>query len=159
MVPGSHSRHTSYLYHSCSVAKSCLTLQRHGLQHTCFPFPSVSPRVCSNSCPLSRWCHSTISSSVAPFSCPQSCPASGLFQWVSSSHQVAKLLELQLQRQSFQGIIQDWFPLGLTGWISLQSKGLSRVFSNTTVQKHQFFHAQPSLWSNSHIHTWLLEEP
>ena len=78
----------------------------------------------------------------------------GLLQWVSSSYQVAKVLEFQLQHQSFQ-----WFPLGWTGWISLQSKGLSRVFSNTTVQQHQFFGAQPSLWSNSHIHTWLLEKP
>ena len=82
----------------------------------------------------------------------------GLFQWVSSSHQVAKLLELQLQHQSFQWI-PNWSPLGWTGCISLQSKGLSRVFSNTTVQKHQFFSAQLSLWSNSHIHTWLLEKP
>ena len=81
----------------------------------------------------------------------------GLFQWVSSSHQVAKVLELHLKHQSFQSI-QDWFPLGLTGLISLLSKGLSRVFSNTTVQKHQFFSAQLSLWSNSHIHTWLLEK-
>ena len=82
----------------------------------------------------------------------------GLFQWVSSLHQVAKVLELQLQHQSFQWIIQDWSPLGLTGLTSLQSKELSRVFSSTTVQKHQFFGAQPSLWSISHIHTWLLEK-
>ena len=76
-----------------------------------------------------------------------------LFKWVSSSHQVAKVFEFQLPMY-----IQDWFPLGLTGWISLQSKGLSRVFSNTTIQKHQFFGAKLSLWSNSHIHTWLLEK-
>ena len=82
----------------------------------------------------------------------------GLFQWVSSSHQGAKVLELQFQHQSFQLNIQDWFPLGLTGWISLLSKELSRVFSNTTVQKHQFFSTHLSLWSNSHIHTWLLEK-
>ena len=82
----------------------------------------------------------------------------GLYKWVSSSHQVAKVLELQ--HQSFQWMnIQDWVPLWLTGWIFLQSKGLSRVFSNTTTQKHQFFSAQPSLWSNSHIHTWPLEKP
>ena len=80
----------------------------------------------------------------------------GLFQWVSSSHQVAKVLELQLQHQSFQ-YIQDWFPLRLTGLISLLSKGLSRVFSNNIVQKHQFFSAHFSLWFKSHIHTWLLE--
>ena len=78
-----------------------------------------------------------------------------LFQWADSSHQVAKVLEFQ--HQPFQ-TIQGWFPLGLTGWISLQSKGLSRVFSSTTVWKHQFFGSQPSLWSNSHNHTWLLEK-
>ena len=83
----------------------------------------------------------------------------GLFQWVSSSHQVAKVLEFQLQHQSFQMNIQDQLPLGWTGWISLQSKGLSRVFSNTKVQKHQFFSTQLSLQSNSHIHTRLLEKP
>ena len=89
------------------------------------------------------------------------CQHQGLFQWVSSLNQVAKVLALQLQPQSFQWIfsIQGWIPLGLTGLISSQSKGLSRAFSNTTVQKHQFFSAQPSLWSNSHIHTWLLEKP
>ena len=82
----------------------------------------------------------------------------GPFQWVGSLHQAAKVFELQ--HQSFQWMnIQDWVPLWLTGWIFLQSKGLSRVFSNTTTQKHQFFSAQPSLWSNSHIHTWPLEKP
>ena len=83
----------------------------------------------------------------------------GPFQWVSSSHQVAKVLELQLQHQVISMNIQDWLPLGLISWISLQSKGLSGVFSNTTVQKHRFFDTQLSLWSNSHIHTWLLEKP
>ena len=84
----------------------------------------------------------------------------GLFQWVSSSHQVAKVLEFQLQHQSFQWThTLDWSPLGWTGWISSQSKGLSRVFSNTTVKKHQFFSAQLSSQSNTHIHTWLLEKP
>ena len=83
----------------------------------------------------------------------------GLFIWVSSSHQVAKVLEFQLQHQSFQRIFKDWFPLGWTGWISLQSKGLARVFSNTTVQKHQFFGTQLSSQSNSHIHTWPQEKP
>ena len=89
------------------------------------------------------------------------CQHQGLFQWVSSLNQVAKVLALQLQPQSFQWIfsIQGWIPLGLTGLISSQSKGLSRAFSNTTVRKHQFFSAQLSLWSNSHIHTWLLEKP
>ena len=83
----------------------------------------------------------------------------GLFQWVRSLRQVAKVLEFQLQLNVPPMNIQDWFPLGLTGWISLQSKGLSRVFSNTTVQKHQFFSTQLSLWSKSHIHTWLPEKP
>ena len=103
----------------------------------------TSPGVCSNSCPSSQRCQPTISSSIIPFfSCFKSFPASGSLceeQWVCSLHQVAKVLEFQLQH------IQGWFPLGLTGWISLQSKGLSRVFSNTTVQKHQFFDAQLSL--------------
>ena len=83
----------------------------------------------------------------------------GLFQWVNSSHQVAQVLEFQLQHQSFQWAPKDWSSLGWTGWISLQSKGLSRVFSNTTVQKHQFFSSQLSSQSNSHIHTWSLEKP
>ena len=83
----------------------------------------------------------------------------GLFKWVSSSRQVAKVLEFQLQHQSFQWtFFQGWLPSGLTGLISLQSKGLSRIFSNTTARKHQLFSPQPSLWSNSHIHTWLLEK-
>ena len=87
------------------------------------------------------------------------CQHQGLFQWVSSSHQVPRVLELQLQHQFFQWIIRvDWFPLGLTGLISLQSKGLSRVFSSTAIWRHQFI-IHPSLWSNSHIHTWLLEKP
>jgi len=113
---------------------------------------SLFPGVCSDSCPRSQWCHPTISSSVVPFSCLQSFPASGFFPWVSSSHQVAEVLELPMN-------IQGWFPLGLTGLISLQSKGLWRVFSSTTVQKNQFFGTQLSLWSNSHICTWLMEKP
>ena len=101
-------------------------LRPHGLQHSRLSCPSLSPRVSWNSCPLSRWCYPTISSSVALFSsCPQSFPASES----GSSHQVAKILELQLKRQYFQWIFQCWFALGLTGLISLQSKGLSRVFS------------------------------
>ena len=127
----------------------------HALQHTRFPSPSPSPRVYSNSCPLSKWCHPIISSSVIPCSsCPQSFPASGSFlmsQVFASGGQSIGASASVLPMN-----IQDWFPLGWTGWISLQSKGLSRVFSNTVVQKHQFFGTQPSLWSNSHIHTWLL---
>ena len=132
-------------------------LQPHGLQHTRLPCPSPSPRACSNSHPLSRWCY-PISSSVIPFSsCLQSFPSSGSFQmsllFASGGQNIgtsASVLPMN---------IQGWFPLGLTGLISLQSKGLWRVFSNTSAQKHQFLGAQPSLWSNSHIHTWLLEKP
>ena len=117
----------------------------HGLQYTRLPCPSPTPGVYSNSCPLSQWCHPTISSSVVPSPFRlQSFPASESFKWVSSSHPMAKVLEFQLQHQSFQ-CIMDWFPLGWTGWISLQSKGLSRLFSNTTVLKHQLFGAQLSL--------------
>ena len=115
------------------------SLRPHGLQHIRLPSPSLSPGVCSNSCPLSSWCHPTISFSVTAspptFNLSQH---QDLFQWVDSLHQVAKVLELLLQHQSFQINIQGWFPLGLTGLILL-SEGLSRVFSNTTVQKHQFF--------------------
>ena len=143
---------------SCSVAQSCPTLRPHGLQHS-FPYPSPSPGACSNSCPLSRWCYPTISSSVIPFSsCPQSFPASGSFLmsrlFASSGQSIGASVSVLVLLMN----IQDWFPLGLTGWISLQPKGLSRVFSNTTVQNHQFFGAQPSLWSNSHIRTWLMEK-
>ena len=106
------------------------SLQPHEPQHTRPPCPSPAPRVYPNPCPLSRWCHPTISSSVFPFSSvPQSFPAPESFQWVSSLHQVAKVLEIQPQHQSFH---QDW-SLGWTGWISLQTNRLSRVFSNTTV--------------------------
>ena len=134
------------------------SLQPHGLQHTRLTRPSLSPGVWSNSCPLSWWCHPTISSSVVPFSsCHQSFPATGSFsmrQLFSSGGQSIGAIAWVLPMN-----IQGWFPLGWTGWISLQSKGLSRVFSNTTVQKHQFFGSQSSSWSNSHIHTWLLEKP
>ena len=144
---------------SCSVGLD--TLWPHGLQHARLPCPSPTHAACSNSCPSSQWCHPTISSSVVPFSsCLQSFPHQGLLWSASSSHHVAKVLELHLQHQwifSPSNEYSEWFPLGLTGWISLQSRGLSRVFPNTTVQKHQFFGAQLSLWSNSHIYTWLLE--
>ena len=116
------------------------SLWPHGLQHTRLPWPSSTPRACSNSCPLSRWCHSTISSSVIPFSsCLQSFPATGSFpmsQFFTLDGQSIGVSALALVLPIN---IQDWFPLGLTGLIFLQSKGLSRVFSNTTVQKHQFF--------------------
>ena len=122
--------------------------------------PSLLPGVCLSSCLLSRWCHPTISSSVPSFSyCPQSFPASGSFpvSWLFTS--AGQSIGASASASVLPMNIQGWFPLGLTGLISLQSKGLSRVFSNTTVQKHQFFSAQLSLWFNSHIHTWLLEKP
>ena len=143
-----------------SISRSCPTLRPHESQHTRPPCPSPSPRVHPNSRASSRWCHPAISSSVVPFSsCPQSLPASEsfpmsqLFTWGGQSIGVsasASVLPMDTQ---------DWSPLEWTGWISLQSKGLSRVFSNTTVQKHWFF-GTPKLssQSNSHIHTWPLEK-
>ena len=125
-----------------SVAKSCLTLVPCGLQHTRLPCPSLSPRIGWNSCSLSRWCHPAISSSVTPFSCLQSFPASGSFpmsQLFASGGQ-----NIGVSASTSVLFTQDWSPLGWSGWISLQSKGLSRVFSNTTVQKHQFFSTQLS---------------
>ena len=113
------------------------SLWPHGLQHTRLPCPSVSPRVCSNSCPLSRWCHPTISSSVVPFSsCPRSFPASGSFQMSQVFSSGGQSIRVSASASVLKISIQDWFPLGWTDWISLQSKGLSRVFSNTTVQKY-----------------------
>ena len=136
------------------------SLRPHELQHARPDCPSQTPGVYSNSCPSSRWCHLPISSSVVPFSsCPQSLPESGsfpmsqLFAWGGQSTGVSASASVLPMN------IQDWSPLGWTGWISLQSKGLSRVFSNTIVQKHQFFSAQLTSQSNSHIHTWLLEKP
>ena len=131
-------------------------LQPHGLQHARLPHPSPTPGAYSSSCPLSWWCHPTISSSIIPFSSRlQSFPASGSFpisQFFASGG-------LSIGASASASVLpmnnHDWFPLGWTSWISLQSKGLSRVFSNTTVQKHQFFGTQPSLWSNSHIHMYI----
>ena len=122
------------------------SLQPHGLQHARLYCPSPTPRACSNSCSLSQWCHLTNSSSVLPFSsCPQSFPAAGSFPmsqlFASSGHSVGVSASASVLPMN----IQDWFLLGWTGWISLVSKGLSRVFSNTKVQKHQFFGAQLSL--------------
>ena len=127
------------------------SLWSHGLHHSRLPYPSLSPRVCSNSCPLSGWCYLTISSSPTLFSfCLQSVPASGSFLmsqlFTTGGQSIGS--SLMLQHQSFQWVFQDWFPLGLTGFILL-SKVFSRVFSSTTIQKHQFFGAQPSFWSNS----------
>ena len=113
------------------------SLQSHGLQHTRPPCPSPTPRVYSNSCPLSQWCHPTISSSVVPFSsCFQSFPASGSFPMSQFFASGGQSIVVSASTSVLPMNTQDWFPLGCTGWISLQSKGLSRVFSNTTFQKH-----------------------
>ena len=137
-----------YMLSSVQFSHSVMSnsLQPHGLLHARHPCPSPTPWACSNSCPSSRWCHSTISSSVFPFSsCLQSFPASGSFPvsqfFTSGAQSIGVLASASVLPMN----IQDWFPLGWTGWISLQSEGLSRVFSNTTVQKHQFFGAQLSL--------------
>ena len=142
---------------SCSVVSN--SSQPHESQHARPPCPSPTPGVHSNSCPSSQWCHPAISSSVVPFSsCPQSLPASGsfpmsqFFAWGGHSIGVSALASVLPVNT------QDWSPLGGTGWTTLQSRGLSRVFSNTTVQKHQFFGAQLSSQSNSHIHTWPREK-
>ena len=151
----------SFQFSSVQFSPSVVSdsLWPHESQHTRPPCPSPTPGVYSDPCPSSRWCHPAISSSVIPVSsCPQSLPASGsfpmsqLFAWGGQSTGVSALASVLPMNT------QDW-SLGWTGWISLQSKGLSRVFSNTTVQKRQFFSTHLSLWSNSHIHTWLLEKP
>ena len=134
------------------------SLWPHGLQHARLRCPSPSPRVCSNSCPLSRWCHPTISSSVAPFSsCLQSFPASGSFPVSQLFASGGQSIEVSASASVLPMNIQDWFPLGLTGLISLLSKGFSRVFSSITVQRHLLFGLQPSLLFSSHICTWLLD--
>ena len=152
----------SIIQRSDQISHSVMSnsLWPHESQQARPPCPSPTPGVYSNSCPLSRWCHPAISSSVTHFSsCPQSLPASGsfpmsqLFTWGGQSIGVLASTSVLLMNT------QDWSPLGWTGWISLQSKELSRVFSSTTVQKHQFFSAQLSSQSNSNIHIWLLEEP
>ena len=144
------------IHHCCHCSVMSDSLWPHGLQHTRLPCPSQSPRPCSNLYPLSQWYHPTISFFVVPFSCFPSFPASGSFpmNWflTSGNQRIGTSASVSVLPMN----IQDWFPLGFTGWISLYSKGLSRVF-NTTVQKLQFFNAQPSLWFNSQIHTWLLE--
>ena len=129
-----------------SVAQSCPTLQPQEPQHARPPGPSPTPWVYPNSCPLSHWCHPTISSSVIPFSsCPQSFPAWGSFPMSQLFASGGQSIGVSDSTSVLPMNIQDWSHLGLTGWISLQSKGLSRVFSNTTVQRHQFFSAQLSL--------------
>ena len=173
--------HAHFPWHLFCIAKICVTMNLlhthcasvqfshsvmsdslwpHESQHARPPCPSPTPKVHPDSRPSSQWCHPAISSSVIPFSsCPQSLPASVFFQlsqlfaWGGQSIGVSALASVLPVNN------QDWSPLEWTGWISLQSKGLSRVFSNTTVQKHQVFSAQPSSQSNSHIHTWPQEKP
>ena len=151
----SYTLHLSLLLFSCSVTSNSLWPTLH-LQHTRLPCPSPFPRVCSNSSPLSWWCHPNVSSSVVPCSsCLQSFPASRSFpvSWLFTSG--GQRIGASASASVLPMNIQGWFPLGLTGLISLQSKRLSRVFSNTIIQKHQFFSAQLSLWFNFHVHTWL----
>ena len=136
------------------------SLQPRELQHTRLPCLLPTPELYSNSCPLSRWCHPTISSSVIPFSsCFQSFSASRSFQMIQLFASGGQSIGVSASTSVLPTNTQDSSPLGWTGWISLQSKGLLRVFSNTTVQKHQFFGTQLSSQSNSHIHTWPLEKP
>ena len=150
------------LFFSCKAMQKVVSdsLWLHKLQYTRLLCPSLSPWVCSNTCPSSQWCHPSISSSVFPFSSYlQSFPASESFpmSWLFSSggQSIGPSASTSVLPMNMQG----WFPLGLTGLISLLSKGLTRVFSSTTFWKHQFFSAHPSLWSSSHICTWLLEKP
>ena len=149
---------STLLYFTCQVVSN--SWRTHKLQHTRLPCPWLSPRVFSNSCPLSRWCHPTISSSIAPFSFfPQSFPASGSFPmsqlFASGDQSIGASALASVLPMNPKGC----FSLGLTVLISLLSKGLSRVFSSTTIRKHQYFAIQPSLWSKSHIHIWLLDKP
>ena len=141
-----------YIFNTVQFSHSVMpdSLRPHGLQHSRPPCPSPTPRVYPDSCPLSRWCHPTISSSVIPFSyCPQSFPASGSFPMSQLSTSGGQSTGVSASTSASTSVLpkntQDWSPLGWTGRISLQSKGLSRVFSNTTVQKYQFFGAQISL--------------
>ena len=168
LSPGicTNSRPLCQFQFSCSVVSN--SLWPHGLQHARLPCPSSIPRACSDSCPLRQWCHRSILSSVIPFSsclqsspcssCLQSFPASGYFPVTQLFTSCGHSIRVSASTSVLPMNIQDWFPLGWTGWTSFQSKGLSRVFSNTTVQKHQFFSTQLSLHSNSHIRTWLLEK-
>ena len=146
----------------CSSVQSLSHVQllvTHGLQHARSPCPSPTPRADSNSCPLTQWCHPTISFSVVPFSsCLQSFPSSGSLPVNQLFGSGGQRIGVSASASLLPVSIQDWFPLGWTGWISVQSKGLWRVFSNTTVQKHQVFGAQLSSQFNSHIHTWVLEK-
>ena len=136
------------------------SLWSHGLQHVSLQCPSLTLGAWSNSCPLSQWCHPTISSSIVPISsCLQSLPESGSFLMSQLFALGGQSIGASASGSVLLMNIQDWFPLGLTGLIAPQSKRLTRVFPNTTVYKHQFFSAQLSLWSNTHTHTWPQEKP
>ena len=153
---------TAYLPGTFSVQFSLSvmsnSLRPQGVQHTRLPCPSPTPRACSNSCPLSWWCHPTISSSLVPFSsCLQSFPAPGSFPMSRFIASGGQSIGVAASTSVLPMNTQDW-SFGWTGWLSLPSKGFSRVFSSTTVQKHQFFSTQLSSWSNSHIHARLLEK-
>ena len=151
-----------YVSSSVQFSRSVVSdaLQPHEPQHTRPLCPPPTPGVHPNPCPLSRWCHPTISSSVVPFSsCLQSFPASGYFPMSQLFASGGQSIGVSASTSVLPMNTQDWSPLGWTVWIALQSKGLSRVFFNTTVQKHQFSGAQLSSQSNSHIHTWPLEKP
>ena len=142
--------HVSVQFSHSVVSNS---LRPHELQHARPPCPPPTPRVYPNLCPLSQWCHPTTSSSVIPFSsCPQFFPASGSFQTSQLFTSGGQIIGVSASTSVFPMSTQDWSPLGWTGWISLQSKRLSRGLPNTTVQKHQFFGAQLSLYSKFHIH-------
>ena len=162
-LPGKSSLVTQANIHTYSVQFSCSamsdSLPAHGLQHAWLPCPSSTPRTYSNSCPSHWWCHPTISPSVIPFSHLQSFQASGVLPVTQFFSSGGQSIGVSASASILPMNSQEWFRLGLTGWISLLSKGLSRVFSNTMVQKHQFLATQLSLYSNSHIHTWLLEKP
>ena len=136
---------------------SCHLPGKH--MHARIPCPSPSPRVSSNSCPLSWWCHPTLLSSVAPFSCPQSFPASGSFLMSHLLTSGGQSIGVSASAWVLPVNIQGWFPLGLTSLISLLSEVLPRVSFSITVWNDQFFSTQPSLWSNSHMHTCLLAKP
>ena len=147
-----------YVQFSPSVMSD--SLLPHELQHARPPCPSPTSGIYSNPCPSTRWCHPAISSSVVPLSsCPQSLQASGSFPMTQLFPWGGQTTGVSASASVLPMNTQDWSSLGWTGWVSLLSKGLSRVFSNTTVQKHQFFGTQLSSQSNSHIHTWPLEKP
>ena len=138
---------------SCSVVSD--SMRPHESQHTRPPCPSPTPGVHSDLRPLSQWCHPAILYPAIPFSCLQSFPASGSFPMSQLFTSGGQSVGASASTSVFLMNTQHWFPLGLIGLISLLSKGLSRIFSSTTVQKYQFFGTQLSLWSNSYIHTWL----